>query len=96
MRKNSLVREIRFVNSLQHANLDTLIKSFIESEVLFMPNMVNFNLQVPEELFIKAKNVSESFRSDFESDMVHLLECYVDSYQKIMRDPAAKALLNVK
>lgn len=58
-----------------------------------MSNMVNFSLQVPEELLDKAKNVSETFRSDFETDMVHLLECYVDSYQKIMRDPAAKALL---
>ena len=53
-------------------------------------------LQVPEDLLIQVKNVSDSFKSDFNSDMIILMESYVKSYQNLLRDPAAKALLEVK
>lgn len=54
---------------------------------------VSVTLQVPEELLDKVRKVSVAFQSDFETDMVHLMECYVDSYQQLQRDPVAKVVL---
>lgn len=55
-----------------------------------------FEIEGDYELLAKLTNISVSFQSDLNSDMVHLMECYVDSYQKLQTDPAAKILLGGK
>ena len=61
-----------------------------------MGNVQVMQIQVPTELYAKLTNISVSFHSDLNSDLVHLMECYVDSYQKLQTDPAAKILLGGK
>ncbi|MBQ8519173.1 MAG: hypothetical protein IJ455_06210 [Agathobacter sp.] len=58
-----------------------------------MGNVQVMQIQVPSELYTKLTNISISFQSDLNSDLVHLMEVYVDSYQKLQTDPAAKILL---
>lgn len=57
-----------------------------------MPDII-VPLQVPEELFNQVKDVSKAYQSDFNTDIVHFLEYYVSTYQKLVIDPAAKVLL---
>ena len=61
-----------------------------------MGNVQVMQIQVPTELYTKLTNISISFHSDLNSDLVHLMEVYVDSYQKLQADPAAKILLGGK
>lgn len=61
-----------------------------------MSNTVMLTVPIPQELYINMQKVSSSFKSDLNDDLVHLMECYVDSYQKLLRDPSAKILLGVK
>ena len=61
-----------------------------------MGNTQIMSISVPAELYAKLTNISISFQSDLNSDMIHLMECYVDSYQKLQSDPAAKILLGGK
>lgn len=60
-----------------------------------MGNTKVMSIQVPTELYTKLTNISVSFQSDLNSDLVHLLECYVDSYQKLHADAALSSLLEV-
>ena len=82
--------------------LDTLIKSFRKVGVFMHCDYVlendsyNVNLSVPADLFRQVNQISISFKSDLESDFVLLLQSYVKSYQNLLRDPAAKSLLEVK
>ena len=61
-----------------------------------MGDLTSMSIQVPTELYTKLTNISISFQSDLNSDIVHLMECYVDSFQKLHSDPAAKILLGGK
>ena len=56
----------------------------------------NINFSVPADLFRQVNQISISFKSDLESDLVLLLQSYVKSYQNLLCDPAAKVLLEVK
>ena len=60
-----------------------------------MGNTQVMSIQLPAELYAKLTNISTSFQSDLNSDMVHLMECYVDSYQKLHTDAALSSLLEV-
>lgn len=61
-----------------------------------MDNITVINISVPDELLVKLHYISDSFNSDLNSDVVNLLQCYVDSFQKLHSDPAAKVLLGGK
>lgn len=60
-----------------------------------MGDLTFMSIQVPTELYTKLTNISISFHSDLNSDLVHLMEVYVDSYQKLHSNPAASSLVEV-
>ena len=62
---------------------------------LYMGNTKVMSISVPAELYAKLTNISISFQSDLNSDMVHLMECYVDSYQKLHADAAVSSFMEV-
>lgn len=60
-----------------------------------MGDLTSMSIQLPTELYTTLTNISISFHSDLNSDMVHLMECYVDSYRKLQAAEAAASLLEV-
>ena len=61
-----------------------------------MSSQTIFSMSIPTELLNQLNKISINFGTDLNSDMVHLMECYVDSFQKLHADSASKALLEVK
>ena len=59
-------------------------------------NSYDVTISVPADLFRQVNQISISFQSDIESDIVHLMECYVNSFQQIHSDPVGKILLPVE
>lgn len=61
-----------------------------------MSNFVDMNVRVPIDLYDNLVKISSFAKSDLNTDLVHLFECYVDTGKEILRDPAARILLGVK
>ena len=59
-------------------------------------NDVNVVLCVPKDLYEQVKNVSLAYQSDFQTDMVRLMEMYVSSYRALTLDPAVAVLVGGK
>lgn len=49
-----------------------------------MSNTTVLQLNVPSELYQKVRNISVSFGTDFDTDLVSLLECYVSSFERLL------------
>ena len=60
-----------------------------------MQNSTLLSVPIPIELYNELNKISLNFGTDLNSDMVHLMQVYVDSFQKLHPD-SAKALLEVK
>lgn len=58
-----------------------------------MADMTVLQVEVPSDLLQEVRNISVSFHSDLNDDIVHLMECYAESFRRLRSDPAAKVLL---
>lgn len=58
-----------------------------------MVDVTVFNVQVPAELFNDVEKVCAYYGSDFRSEVVRLLEIYVDSYKRLTSHPAFKDIV---
>jgi len=58
-----------------------------------MNNYIDMKVRVPVELYHDLVDITRYSQTDMNTALVHLFECYVDAGRKMLKDPAAKALL---
>lgn len=52
-------------------------------------NVVDMNIRVPKDLHENLVLISAVANSDLNADLLHLLECYVDTGKRLLAFPAA-------